>query len=99
IELIDSHIFHPWEGGEGKVAFQYQLARVELAKQAIENKDYNKAIELLNQCLYYPHNLGEGKLPGARENDFHYWLGVCYELKGDKHKAQEYWQLATVGST
>lgn len=99
IELIDNHIFHPWEGGEGKVAFQYQLARVELAKQAIENKEFSKAIELLNQCLYYPHNLGEGKLPGARENDFHYWLGICYDLMGDKQKAKDYWQLATVGST
>ena len=23
---LDSHQFHPWEGGEGKVPFQYQTA-------------------------------------------------------------------------
>ena len=33
--LLDAHIFHPWEGGEGKVPAQYQFARVELAKLAL----------------------------------------------------------------
>ncbi|MDE6696073.1 MAG: DUF5107 domain-containing protein, partial [Muribaculaceae bacterium] len=27
-EKLDRHIFHPWEGGEGKVPMQYQTARV-----------------------------------------------------------------------
>lgn len=33
--LLDSHIFHPWEGGEGKVPAQYQYARVEKAKSLL----------------------------------------------------------------
>ena len=35
--IIDNHIFHPWEGGEGKVSGQYQLSRTEIAKQIIRN--------------------------------------------------------------
>ena len=35
MQLLDSHQFHPWEGGEGKVPAQYQICRVELAKQAL----------------------------------------------------------------
>ena len=72
---LDAHQFHPWEGGEGKVPAQYQICRVELAKQAIGAKDYEKAKRLLEECLVYPPHLGEGKLYGAQENDILYFLG------------------------
>lgn len=99
IELIDNRIFHPWEGGEGKVSTQYQLARVELAKIAIKEKDYSKAISLLNECLEYPENLGEGKLHGAQENDFYYWLGCAFEGLGLLDQARKYWELAKDGNS
>jgi tetratricopeptide (TPR) repeat protein len=99
IELIDKRIFHPWEGGEGKVPAQYQLVRVELAKQFLAQNEYEKAIQLLNECLEYPHNLGEGKLHGAQENDFHYWLGCAYEGLGQTDEARNYWELAKDGNT
>jgi hypothetical protein len=35
-----------------------------------------KAINHLKATESYPHNLGEGKLYGARENDIHYWLKI-----------------------
>ena len=99
IALMDNRIFHPWEGGEGKVPGQYQLARVELAKKHLAKKNYKDAIQLLNECLEYPHNLGEGKLHGAQENDFHYWLGCAYEGLGQIEEAQKYWELAKDGNT
>ena len=99
IEMIDKRIFHPWEGGEGKVPAQYQLARVELAKIAIKEKDYSKAVSLLNECLEYPNNLGEGKLHGAQENDFYYWLGCVFEGLGIQEQARKYWELAKDGNT
>ena len=52
---------------------------------------------LLSQCLEYPHHLGEGKLHGAQENDFHYFLGCAYDMQGDTEKARECWELATQG--
>ena len=94
---LDGHQFHPWEGGEGKVPAQYQICRVELAKQAIADKAYHKAIELLEECLIYPHHLGEGKLYGAQENDFYYLLGCCHEALGESDKARQCWELATQG--
>ena len=99
IELIDKRKFHPWEGGEGKVPAQYQLARVELAKECISSNKFMQAIGLLNECLVYPHNLGEGKLHGAQENDFHYWLGCAYEGLGKNDEAFWYWELAKDGIT
>ena len=94
---LDAHQFHPWEGGEGKVSGQYQLCRVELAKDCLQHQEPEKAITLLEQCLEYPHHLGEGKLYGAQENDFYYFLGLAYEQIGRMDTARKYWGLATKG--
>lgn len=97
--LLDAHIFHPWEGGEGKVPAQYQFARVELAKLALKEGRNEEAVQLLEECLVYPHHLGEGKLHGAQENDFYYFLGCAYDAMGQKEKAIECWENATFGPT
>ena len=101
---LDAHQFHPWEGGEGKVSSQYQICRVELAKQSLSGKSgesgkigAEKAIGLLEECLEYPPHLGEGKLYGAQENDFYYLLGVAYEALNEKKKALNCWQKAIIG--
>jgi tetratricopeptide (TPR) repeat protein len=97
-QMLDCRIFHPWEGGEGKVPAQYQYARVEMAKIALAEKQSQKAIDLLEECLEYPFHLGEGKLYGAQENDFHYFLGCAYAQLGKPDKACECWEKATWGS-
>jgi len=94
---LDAHQFHPWEGGEGKVPAQYQICRVELAKKAMAFHQYDRAIALLTECLEYPHHLGEGKLYGAQENDFYYFLGCCHDALGQSDKARRCWQKATEG--
>ena len=108
--LIDNRIFHPWEGGEGKVSGQYQMCRLEIAKRLISGAkpnyelwtmDYGlqEAIRLLEECLVFPHHLGEGKLYGAQDNDFYYFLGIAHEMLGEKEKATEYFQEGTEGPT
>lgn len=72
---LDGHQFHPWEGGEGKVPAQYQLSRIALAVEAFEQGKDDEAKQLLNECLTYPHNLGEGKLYNAQDNDIYFLLG------------------------
>lgn len=97
-ELLAGRKFHPWEGGEGKVTGQYVLCRVELAKKAIAEKRYADAIGLLKETEGYPHNLGEGKLAGAEENDIHYYTGIAYRGLGDESAAKCCFQKAIVGS-
>ena len=76
MKKLDAHIFHPWEGGEGKVPAQYQICRVERAKQLLKADPQSaEAKKLLEECLVYPAHLGEGKLYGAQDNDFLYFLG------------------------
>lgn len=94
---IDARKFHPWEGGEGKVPAQYQLCRLQLAKKAIRQGDYAAAEKLLLECYEYPYHLGEGKLRGAQENDFNYWLGCAYEGMGQAEKARQCFELASIG--
>ena len=96
-EKLDAHRFHPWEGGEGKVPAQYQRCRVEMAKQAMAAGRWQEAVSLLEACLVYPHHLGEGKLQGAQEQDFYYWLGCAWQGAGDAARAQECWELAAKG--
>jgi tetratricopeptide (TPR) repeat protein len=97
MQKLDAHRFHPWEGGEGKVSGQYQVCRIELAKKAIADRHYEEAIRLLNECLDYPPHLGEGKLYGAQENDFYYYLGCAYDALGQKDTARDCWEKATLG--
>ena len=82
---LDAHQFHPWEGGEGKVPAQYQICRIEIAKQLLSEKGkvnsekyaaaQQEAKRLLEECLVYPPHLGEGKLYGTQDNDILYFLG------------------------
>jgi len=96
---LDRHQFHPWEGGEGKVPAQYQISRMELAKLAIAEGRYSDAVGLLEECLEYPHNLGEGKLYGAQENDFYYLLGICRKALGEEEESRRCLAQATLGPT
>ena len=97
LDLIMSRKFHPWEGGEGKVSGQYIFSLVEMAKKAIQQKNFKQAVELLKKAQKYPENLGEGKLPGAKENELFYWLGEAYHGLGAKENAIASWKEATVG--
>ncbi|WP_029906748.1 DUF5107 domain-containing protein [Prevotella sp. 10(H)] len=98
MKLISSYKFHPWEGGEGKITKQYMVCRIELAKKAMEEKDYELAIKLLHETDEYPYNLGEGKLTVAEENDINYYKGIAYRGLGNEAKAKEYLVKATIGS-
>ena len=95
--LIMDRRFHPWEGGEGKVSGQYLYSLIGMARLDLKNNLFNEAIEKLKKAQVYPHNLGEGKLPGIQENDVFYWLGCAYEGLGDDANAKLSFHKATIG--
>ncbi|WP_246096520.1 DUF5107 domain-containing protein [Paenibacillus sinopodophylli] len=97
LELLQSHRFHPWEGGEGKTLGQYVLALVELAKKELAEKQYEKAVELLRMALNNPDNLGEAKLAGAQENNVYYYLGCALESLGQPAEAEAAFKTASDG--
>ncbi len=98
-DLIASRKFHPWEGGEGRITKQYVLCWVQQAKQLMKHREYEKALLLLAETEAYPHNLGEGKLANAEENDINYLKGLACRALGREEEAVLYLQKATVGSS
>ena len=99
IHMIDARRFHPWEGGEGKVPAQYQLARVELVKACLKAGENEKALFLIEECFIYPYNLGEGKLYGAQENDFNYYKACALQALGREAEARELFLAASTGNS
>lgn len=97
VKALESRIFHPWEGGEGKVTGQHVFAHVELAKHALNEQKFEAAIQYLEKALVYPHNLGEGKLSGAQENNVYYYLGRAYEGLNNPKQAEECFLIASQG--
>ncbi len=96
-DTIMSHTFRPWEGAEGKVTTQYKVALTELAKEKIEEKNYEAAKTLIETALVYPHNLGEGRLEGTKDNNLYYYLGVAKEALGDPEGAKAAYKAACIG--
>ncbi|MGG3507602.1 DUF5107 domain-containing protein [Paenibacillus lautus] len=97
LALILKRNFHPWEGGEGKVPAQYVLARVKLAKQLLQERRCEDAVEQLLAAKQYPLNINEGKLTGAQENNIDYYLGCAYEGLGRSDEAEAYFLKASEG--
>ena len=97
-ERITSHSFQTWEGAEGKITTQFKVCLVERAKALLQKKDGEAAEQLLREALSYPENLGEGRLEGTKDNHIYYNLGLAYELMGDKDKAKDAFEKATLGA-
>ncbi len=96
--FIMANRFHPWEGGEGKVTTQYTVALLELAKKAMEERQWEKAEAYLKEALIYPENLGEGKLEGTKDNHLNYYLGLAAEQLGKTEEANRYYETASTGT-
>ena len=96
-EIITNRKFHPWEGGEGKVTTQYAVALTQMARRSLNAGDAAKAKQLLERALVFPHNLGEGKLEGAKDNNIYYFLGQCERMLGNEDAARAHFTRAAIG--
>ncbi len=99
LSYLNTHIFHPWEGGEGRVGTQYKYALIQKAITEAGSSHYEKAIELLEATLSYPDNLGEGRLPNVQDNKAYYYMGICYKALHNKEMAAAYFKKASAGLT
>lgn len=97
LTFLETHNFHPWEGGEGKVTSQYVFAHVEFGKKYLATQQRKETIDELQKALHYPENLSEGKLAGTQENNIYYYLGCAYEQLGQREQAREAFQIASHG--
>ena len=84
--LLNRHL-HAWEGGEGKATTQYAVALTQLARKDLAEGKAAEAKEKLQRALVFPHNLGEGKLEGAKDNNIYYYLGLAERALGNEEAA------------
>jgi tetratricopeptide (TPR) repeat protein len=89
--------FHPWEGGEGKVTGNFVYSLRSLAKKYLDNNQHNLALTAIDKARLFPHNLGEGKLPGALENDLDYFAGVAVSRMNRHDEAKRLFERASEG--
>ncbi len=99
LDLLLGRRFHPWEGGEGKVARQYVTALLGLSKCAHMKGAHSAAVSFAERALRYPEGLGEGKLFGALENDVFYYLGCANAGQGLNERAREAFERAAQGES
>jgi tetratricopeptide (TPR) repeat protein len=83
LALLEARIFHPWEGGEGKVTAQYALARLGLARRAFAEGRFQEALAEADRAMVYPPNLGEGRLAGCIDSDAQFQAGLALRAMGE----------------
>ncbi len=97
LSQIKVHVFHPWEGGEGKVANCYVHAAMGQAIGRFRQGHLDAAVEELRCALVYPENINEGKLPTTTDNNIYYLLGCFQYLNQEKDSAVLSWEKACLG--
>ena len=70
-----------------------------MEKACLKAGENQKALDLIEECFIYPHNLGEGKLYGAQENDFNYYKGCALLALGREAEARELFLAASIGNS
>jgi tetratricopeptide (TPR) repeat protein len=98
LDILQSRVFHPWEGGEGKVPAAYVRARIGLAIEAETSGNLEEAKTHLEQAGEWPLNLGEGKLEANTENERWWRLGRVLRAMGDAGTAAAF-ENATLGDS
>jgi tetratricopeptide (TPR) repeat protein len=94
LDLLTTHRFSPWEGGEGLVSAQYVSAHRALGKAALATGNNADALRHFESARSYPENLGEGKHLLTLERDLDYFSGLAAEQLGDTQLATIYWKAA-----
>lgn len=94
-KLLKNRRFHPWEGGEGKVLSQYSTACLLLGKEALGNRDSDKALEYFKMAVETPDNLGEKYHPLQAKADIYYWIGKAYQSMGDDPSASDWFRKSS----
>jgi tetratricopeptide (TPR) repeat protein len=94
LDLLLSHEFQPWEGGEGLVLSQYVRANVLLAHRSLQCGEPTPAIDSLVAAFHPPENLSEAKHLLMNLSMIDYWLGVAHHDAGNRCKAERHWTRA-----
>lgn len=89
--LLLGRAFQPWEGGEGQVLAAWEEALIALAESAHSPQE---SVDLLQQALNLPLNLGEARHPLANRARLVWLLGEAHHRAGNEGAAHQAWEEA-----
>ena len=96
LEIVSTRWFQPFEGGEGQVIAVYDRAILAGARRVLDT-DARRAVELLEQSIDAPDNLGEGRHPGVSTAERDVVLGDALARLGRLEDASAAWSRAVAG--
>jgi len=91
--ILDTRVFHPFEGGEGKVIAVYDRASIAFAA-ALVATDPAGAARRLDRTVQTPENLGEGRHPADPMARLLVAAGDAHLAAGDAQTARRRWEAA-----
>lgn len=91
LEVLNSRLFQPWEGGEGLALAQHVRAYLMLGREALAEAKSARALACFEAALKPPENLGEAKHLLANQSNVYFWLGVAYSASGKPDVAESWW--------
>jgi tetratricopeptide (TPR) repeat protein len=95
IALIKSRLFRAWEGGPGQsVGDSWVNAMLGRGRQDLAGKRYTEALADFQAAGIFPDNIAEATAGAdlAHRSEIGYWVGVAYDLIGDRDHAQQAWR-------
>ncbi|NLM10387.1 MAG: DUF5107 domain-containing protein [Clostridiaceae bacterium] len=93
-ELLKSRKFNPYEGGEGQVVFLHKLVHLQKGKSALNQGNYEQALNDFRNALEIPDNYREGRRHGDSDADVYYYMGLAYEKMIEPDRAKEAYERA-----
>lgn len=93
-EILRSHRFHTYEGGEGYLTQHHAWLQLLIAKESMEKGDYAAAKAELLAGLVFPENYGEEKNYFVNDAPIYYLLSICEEKLGNQAESEKYLALS-----
>lgn len=90
VKMLQKHIFHPYEGGEGILPKQHILAHLRVGYEQYIAGRFDEALEMYNQALVYTENYHEGRKYRAREGHAFYHIATAHIALGNIDEARKW---------
>lgn len=93
-QLLLSHRFNIYEGGEGKLTRMHGWLYTLWGRQSQLRGDLDEAQKWFETALVYPGNYGEGRHYSAQEANVYYYMGLLRSQMGQDQLARAAWTAA-----
>lgn len=93
-EVLRTHSFYTYEGGEGILPRMHAFTYLSLGKAALEKGEVKEALSYFYYALEYPDNYHEGRRYQAKEAHIYYFIAKAYEALKNREKWMENIKIA-----